>query len=393
MSCPARARAMRGVFTLLALLSVGFPTAPGAQELDAPQRLEQAKVHYEAGSRLYSQGRYEEAIRQLQQAYDLSGEATLLYNIAKSHEKLGRFDDAIRQYQEYVTLSPSLAPADRAEVERTIQDLLRRKQELLPELVIRSTPPGADIFFDDKTTLKGQTPNKFRVDPGPHKIYLEKKGFEPLEREFVMPTGKPLVLEFALKAEEEYGNVQIVANVVGARIFIDGKNVGITPYSEMPSLKIGFHQVILEKEGYRRWEQRVEVNKVRTTLVTADLVLLERPSSAPAVLGWTSLVLGGLLVGGGVAANYFAEQQFNDTELFKTLHNAELGGFVGGGVLLTLATTLIIYDLVRDDPTATQAAGPSHLVAAHRDGTSTRPLFGFGLDPRGGLQVGAGFAF
>ncbi|MBM4320508.1 MAG: PEGA domain-containing protein, partial [Deltaproteobacteria bacterium] len=307
----------------------------------------------------------------------------------------GDFDRAIRQYQDYIDLTPAIAESDKTEVERAIQDLLRRKEELLPELVISSNPRGADIYLDNRAKIRGQTPGKFRVEPGPHQLFLEKKGYEPLEKSFVMPTGKPLILEFELKPVEEYGNVQIVANVSGARVFIDGKNVGITPYSEMPQLKIGFHQVILEKEGYLRWEKRVEVNKGRTTLVTADLVLIEPPSSAPAVLGWTSLVLGGLCIGGAVVANHFAEQEFNDTEDFKTLHNLELTGYVSGGVLLTLATTLIVYDLVRDDPTERQRQGEyAARGTAGKQAATTIPRLSFALDPGWqALLLGAGFSF
>ncbi len=336
---------------LATALLASLPAPPAqAQAEEREERIERAKEHYERGSRFYAQGRYKEAVRELKAAYDLSGETILLYNLAKAYDKLGDFDLAIKSYIDYLDLSPTLSASDRGEVERSIEELRRRKRQLLPELVIRSNPRGADIFLDSKTKLLGQTPDKFRVDPGPHRVFLEKKGFEPVEKDFVMPAGKPLILEFELAPVEEYGNVQIIANVTGARVFIDGKNVGITPYREMPSLKLGPHQVILEKGGFERWEQRVEVSKGRTSLVTVEMKPIERPSGAPAVIGWTSFVLGSLAVGGGAVAYYFAEQQFNDTELFDTLHTLEIGGYVGGGVLLTLAATLITYDIVRDDP-------------------------------------------
>jgi hypothetical protein len=45
----------------------------------------------------------------------------------------------------------------------------------------------------------------------------------------------------------------------GARILIDGKAAGMTPYAlEVP---VGSHVVVLEKEGYRRWEASVEVKQ------------------------------------------------------------------------------------------------------------------------------------
>ena len=377
--------------TLVAALLLSFAREARAQPVSDRQdeKIERAKEHYERGSRFYGQGRYKDAVRELMAAYGLSRETILLYNIAKSWEKLGEFEKAIQSLQDYLDLSPSLSASDRSEVERGIQDLLRRKQEMMPELVIRSNPRGASIFIDTRTKLLGQTPDKFRIEPGPHRVCLEKKGFEPIEKDFVMPSGKPLILDFELSPAEEYGNIQIIANLSGARVFVNGKNVGITPYREMPSVKIGFHQVILEKDGYFRWEKRVEVHKGRTTLVLADLVPMEEPSSAPAVLGWTSLVLGGLCLGGAAVAYHFAQEQFNDTENFKTLHNLELGGYVSGGVLVTLAATLIVYDLVRDDPTE-RVRKPASL------GFAPSSTLGLGLDLSSkdpSAFIHAGFSF
>lgn len=374
------------------------PADEGGGSDPRQDRIEQAKTHYEQGSRFYAQGRYKDAVRELKAAYDLSGETILLYNIAKCYDKLGEFDRAIETYGDYVHMSPDLSAADRAEVERSIQELRQRKREMLPELVIRSTPRGADIYIDDKTKLMGQTPDKFRVEPGPHKLYLEKKGYEPQEKPFVMPTGKPLVLEFDLKPVEEYGNIQIVANVAGARVFVDGKNVGITPYREMPSARIGAHQVILEKAGFYRWEQRVEVEKGRTALVTAELKPIEELSAAPAVLGWTSLVVGALAMGGGATAYYFAERKFNDTDDFRTLHNLEIAGYVTGGVLLTLAVTLITYDIIRDEPSADMdPTWRKRYGLAPAEGRPTlRPFVSVAPDAGGGLGsalVGTSFSF
>ncbi len=335
---------------LVGFVVIATAWAPGAWAQDQEARMAKAKEHYELGRQYYGMGKYKEAIQELKAAYDLSGETTLLYNIAKSYEKLGDFDKAIQHYKDYLDLRLVIPAADRADVERAIAVLRKKKEELLPQLVIRSTPRGADIFIDTKTKLRGQTPDKFRLEPGPHTIYLEKKGFEAVEKSFVMPTGKPLILEFDLKPVEQRGNIQIIANVIGARVFIDGKNVGITPYREMPSVKVGTHQIILEKPGFFRWEKRIEVEPGRTALVEAKLVPKEKPSSAPAIIGWTSFVLGGLSLGGAAVAYHFAEQQFSDTEDFNTLHNLEFGGYVAGGVLMTLALTLITYDLVRDDP-------------------------------------------
>ncbi len=54
-----------------------------------------------------------------------------------------------------------------------------------------------------------------------------------------------------------------------ARILLDGKEVGVTPYTfEVP---VGTHEVVLEKAGYKRWEASVEIKESPRTTVKATL--------------------------------------------------------------------------------------------------------------------------
>ncbi|MFZ4771789.1 MAG: PEGA domain-containing protein, partial [Ferruginibacter sp.] len=91
------------------------------------------------------------------------------------------------------------------------------------------------------------------------------------------------------KIEEKYSgpaeiSVNIITNPQDARIYIDGVFVGIKPQQK---LKVGVHKLALEKEGYKRFEQPIEVSEGNTLFNLAmqqiDLVkvtLMSKPDGA-----------------------------------------------------------------------------------------------------------------
>jgi hypothetical protein len=65
------------------------------------------------------------------------------------------------------------------------------------------------------------------------------------------------------------GYLVIESTPKDARILIDGKEVGVTPYAF--EMSVGNHDVVLEKRGYRRWEASVEVKQSPRATVKAAL--------------------------------------------------------------------------------------------------------------------------
>lgn len=74
-----------------------------APEAPAPEPTDDERAHtlYMNGERLYSEGRYEEAVVAFQAAYDLSQRPLLLFNLANAYERLGQLDDAVDALNRY----------------------------------------------------------------------------------------------------------------------------------------------------------------------------------------------------------------------------------------------------------------------------------------------------
>ncbi len=122
----------------------GSPLGSGTAHAQASDD-ERARTHFEAGRSYYEQARYDDAAREFQEAFQLSGRAALLLNLSQAYERGLHFDDAIMQLQHYLQLVPD-AP-DRKTLEGRIQQLQELRNRVpsqpQPTAAPQQTPPPA----------------------------------------------------------------------------------------------------------------------------------------------------------------------------------------------------------------------------------------------------------
>ncbi|MEL7370177.1 MAG: PEGA domain-containing protein [Myxococcota bacterium] len=284
------------------------------------------RARIKAGRSKYSAGDYEGAIEEFRAAFDIKAAAAPLYNIAKSYENMGRWEEAADYYQQYLDTDPNAS--DRAKVETLIKEMQRRIKDRFKELSISSDPPGADIFIDDRNTgLQGQTNFRLKLEPGPHTLYLDLNGYEPVKRDFVMPD-ENLALDFKLKKLENVGYLVISVSEEGARIFIDGAIVGLSPFTQKKALEAGVHQVQVEKVGFDRWTGEIEIIKDQEVPLAVTLEEYDPPISDETLSAWGSgLVLTGLIGGGiGFFTPFVIQKGFVRRPYFEQLGPDSLDG-------------------------------------------------------------------
>lgn len=122
----ALVRAMLAVSVLassLSLLGASTLTSVASAQETPPEfqpLLDRAMQHYTARE-------YEQAIALFEQAYAIRAEPELVYNIARSYERIARHDDALREYERFVAL-PGTTAELRGRALSSIQ-ALRAEQE------------------------------------------------------------------------------------------------------------------------------------------------------------------------------------------------------------------------------------------------------------------------
>lgn len=142
----------RGVLAIatLALCVLGPSVVRGAES--DTEKKQRAKEHYEIATRFYDVGKYGEAVKEYEEAYMLTGDAALLFNIGQAYRLWDRPEDAIRVYKNYLRQRPDAI--NRVDVEKKISDLekvieeRRRGGAAQPAEAVSSpapTPPTAQV--------------------------------------------------------------------------------------------------------------------------------------------------------------------------------------------------------------------------------------------------------
>jgi hypothetical protein len=148
-------------------------------------------------------------------------------------------------------------------------------------LLVHSVPAGALVTIDG--VPRGRTPVAVRgLDLGRRTVLVSRPGYRDLEREVVLTTTRPsrtLEVEMSPLASSSKapstamgasnGHVAVDSRPTGAAVFVDGRDVGVTPM--MLTLPAGSHSIRLERAGYRAVTARVEVKAGERSRVAARL--------------------------------------------------------------------------------------------------------------------------
>jgi PEGA domain/Tetratricopeptide repeat len=167
---------------LLASL-MGAALLCGAARADNASDLEIARAHFQTGLSYYDSDRFSSAVKEFLESYRLSKRPELLYNIARSYERMGDPGHAIVYYRKFVQQRPSAK--ERHEIEITLPNLQRRAATLN----LRTTVPGSEVLIDGE--LVGISP----VDPqllteGKHHVEVRHLGYVAREAEVSLKGGQ-----------------------------------------------------------------------------------------------------------------------------------------------------------------------------------------------------------
>lgn len=144
---------MRAAFCGLMILAIA-PSPLHAQtdpesadantEVDEQGLDQAARLIFEAASRSYEAGNFQDALPRYEQAYDLSGRAPLLYNIALCHDRLDHGEEAADFYERFVAEVPD---SPRVPVARSRAEILRASRQHLDEVA----PPPEPLPVESRS--------------------------------------------------------------------------------------------------------------------------------------------------------------------------------------------------------------------------------------------------
>ena len=124
----------------------------------------------------------------------------------------------------------------------------------------RSDEPGATLKIDDNEA--GKTPITVALGPGPHVIQLIAPDGRSTEQQIDVKPGRSLDVVVPLPSRAGGpASLGVTSDPPGARVFLDGASVGVTPYAI--ELAPGSHAVAVESAGRLRQERQITARQGR----------------------------------------------------------------------------------------------------------------------------------
>ncbi|MDB4967762.1 MAG: hypothetical protein JWN44_3451 [Myxococcales bacterium] len=315
---------MRALVALVLVYAL-LPSARAAEE--SPDRT--AKAHYDKAQDLYGTGAYDEAIAEYQEAYRLKPHPNVLYNIAQAYERLLDYAQSVIWFERYLAEAPADAP------ERTIVGNRLKILRTLPARISVTTIPEhvrAAIVDSDGKRHEADTPTLFKVPAGRYTIDLAQPGWEGESHEVGVEIGQPYFYQYRLKRST--AQVTIFTRPRGARVFIDERLVGETPFAG--TLDVGRHKLLLEHRDYPWHREELDV---QPGAPVKREVTLTRPIRS----GRTELVISSMVFGGAAGPlllnSVLGNSQFGNSGLGLLVYMLSSGAGIGAGFLGSFLAT------------------------------------------------------
>jgi iron complex outermembrane recepter protein len=109
----------------------------------------EARKHFKNGMALIAEGRFDEGISELEEAYEIRPHPNVLFNIARAHESAGRPAQALTFYSRYLDTNPP----DAAKVtEQVTQLAAMQKKDSAPTETVPSADAGVEVIASASTT-------------------------------------------------------------------------------------------------------------------------------------------------------------------------------------------------------------------------------------------------
>ncbi len=170
---PARHGVVAAFLVALALA----PATVHAQE----SSVEDAREHFERAVTLFEAGDAAAALPEFQRAYDLSHRASLLFNLAATHEALGDLPGAAEALGRFLAADDGHNRRRTAEARRTFAALVRR----VARLRVLREPADVAVQVDGRSL---EAPSVM-LPPGAHVVVGARDGFVTQRVELVLAAG------------------------------------------------------------------------------------------------------------------------------------------------------------------------------------------------------------
>jgi hypothetical protein len=279
------------VFTLLATSAVAQEGPSHPQKPLAATLQGTARDAYGSARLLFKQGDFAGAANKYEQAYGLSKDPRLLFDMAICEKNLrayARMQGLLEQYKREGIAD--MSADDRA----TVDGALAAVKNLVGTLTLTVDARGASVTVDGQSV--GTTPLAGHVvlDLGKHVLVVQGTGMQAVTREVSVVGGADTALTLTIKPEGRTAHV-IVAAEPDAMITLDGNSTSKARFDAQ--VAAGTHEIRVTEDGKVPYEADVDLKAGETRTLQVTLTSESHPTIWPWIVGG-AVVAAGAAVGG-----------------------------------------------------------------------------------------------
>lgn len=212
---------------------------------------DEAKKQWDTAIALASRNQWDGARAAFLQAYELSKNPRVLFNVGVAEKNLGHYPQAIDYFKrELAEGKGQLAPDEEAEISTAIVGL----EKYVMTIAIDVSEPGAKVYVDDVEVGTSPIKQPVTVAIGSHRVRASKAGSVDAQ---AYVDGKERSPAVSLKLESNVKTTRVNVNVIGPKsavIKIDGREVGTAtssqPYSGVTEVRPDPHEFTAEAPDY-----------------------------------------------------------------------------------------------------------------------------------------------
>lgn len=224
----------------------------------------EAELHFQLATKAYGRRDYSSALEHLLRSNRLAPNPSVVYNIARTYERLGDLNEAWRYYALYAERFPEGSRVDEA---RASLEALKGEVALVQ---IVTDPPGAEVFIDrEELGSRGVTPLSLALEEGSHQLFLRMPHHDEWQSSFTVEVGEQKRQEIELVPHA--GRLELRGSPEGAvvREVSSGQILGELPLSlDRPP---GGLDVVVEAAGFHPKRVQLELVADEVTDRTVEL--------------------------------------------------------------------------------------------------------------------------
>jgi hypothetical protein len=200
-----------------------------------------------------------DALPAYRQAYALSKEPAILYNMGRALEALEDYPGALVQYEEF----RRTAPADIKARVPLLDQLIAQTRNKVTRVSFVCNVPGARVLVGAKAigTISAPagtaSPLEVSLNAGLAHVEIDAEGYSPYVHDAQFLGGGILRIEVELIPKDRAGVLVVTTTPAAAEVAIDRKWLGVAPLEA--SVQAGMHSVAVRREGFRTTESSVVV--------------------------------------------------------------------------------------------------------------------------------------